>query len=82
MPFWRKKPEPPQPYLVDVFEAVDDLGTAMNAVLNRLWVPWNPKTGTGHVYWHATAAGHLQEGLKKVFELEEYLNQIDWPEGI
>lgn len=81
--FWRKaKPEPPQPYLKDVFKGIDDTGKAMQAVLNRMWVPWNPETGAGHVYWHATAAGHLQEGLRRLLELEEYMNDLNWPEGI
>lgn len=81
MAFW-KRAEPPQPYLADVFKGIDDTGKAMNAVLNRLWVPWDPQTGTGHVFWHATAAGHLQEGLKKLKELEDYFATVPWPGGI
>lgn len=83
MAFWRKaKPLPPQPYLGDVFAGIDATGVAMKTVLDRLWVPWNPETGSGHVYMHAAASGHLQEGLKRLSELESYLKTVSWPEGI
>lgn len=34
--------------------------------LGKLWVPWDEKTGSGAVFWHASAAGALQEAIVNV----------------
>ena len=47
-------------------EALKAVEAAAQEELSALWVPHDPATGTGAVYWNAQGAGALQEALGAV----------------
>lgn len=49
--------------------------------LGKLWVPWDEKTGSGAVFWHAQAAGALQEAIVNVRTAHQALAVHDTPDA-